>query len=423
MCTSPQTKSTTVFSIFFFLSCVIPSNTTASNSTTKTTTVETRPKFSERPTRPQPIPQSNEDHSNTDWIALWKQDKQRFTNTMQRSGLSNEEKMVVVRSIIVDPSTAKTPQLCSVLQGSDAKFCDKMLYRSHLWESSTIQQNTHSAISYIPTVKISLETIHPVVTDACTTENVWCITQQAFRAIQQNDIVTAQGYCEAIMDNQPNNTARDECYFSLAEMLISQKTDDAIIVALQTCAHTKIYQEHCYSHLTEILAKNTNLDILSTVPDTLTQIQQYFSNDPIFANKMCQYYATLLTVRKPNLTSVDTQDQNSALVLLFIQHQRSADKTIEEWKTLYQDFVTENQSLISIPMASGKNIRNMWNDVSKVNLPYRYYLSQSLRPYSKDIEEDWALALVAALQQQKFPTEKIKQSSNNAIIQWMLQHR
>jgi hypothetical protein len=252
---------------------------------------------------------------------------------------------------------------------------------------------------------------------------VWCITQQASLAIQENAIAQAQGYCAGIIDTtDPNNTAREECYFSIAEMLASQPAEHPLQLALHTCALTHIYQEHCYSHITEIIAQNTEIDQRS-IQDLLHQIQQYYSHDPIFANKMRQYYSTLLTLRQPNTAFVEAQDRNSSMTLVFIQKQISADKTLEEWKGLYKTFVEEHENQFSSPMASGKNIRNMWDDVRRVNLPYRYYLSQSLRPYSKDIEEDWALALVAALQQQKFPTEKIKQSSNNAIIQWMLQHR
>ena len=150
-----------------------------------------------------PPPPTAEDLSD-----LWKTN--RSTALQVISSKSDQEKILIVRSLIEDPSVPKDPNLCSVLPSGDRDHCRKLLHRSHIWEYDIIRQNQKqhtspksyrgpSSSEIAPTTTVNITTIAPISATQCSQQDDqhWCIQRTAAEQAAAKS-PTAGGVCQSL---------------------------------------------------------------------------------------------------------------------------------------------------------------------------------------------------------------------------------
>lgn len=337
------------------------------------------------------------------YVVLWNDEPNRFIR--EATILPLEERMIVVRAILEDPNSYHTPQLCQLFDGNEKSYCDQLLLRSHIWEFEQIKQNQNNVNhpSHLqPEKTAQLEAIPPQLSKNCRPDNSWCIEEEAKQSIRSKKVSEAKGLCQSIQEEQ----AKEECFFQLAEEVIKNSSPSQTSNAMMLCAYSNSYQENCYAHIIERMADSYS----ELFPQYKEEISKFWnSKDKEFERQLLDYLETNFSRKDPSSKEISFIHRNSAKAYSFVQNQDKQDRTLKEWKEIFQ----QQKQFSAISKQS--EIQGYWSPQRDRGHPYCLYLSLSYRPCSNQEERDLELALVAALLQQKFPIEKIREGQDDTI--------
>ena len=337
------------------------------------------------------------------YISLWQEEPNRFVREVR--ALSVEEKMIIVRAILEDSSSHHSPQLCQLFEHKEKGYCEQLLLRSHIWEYDQIQNNRdkpNHPVRLVPEKPSIREKIETEISSACRPDNPWCIEEEAKQSIRGKHFSIAKGLCQSIQQPQP----REECFFQLAEETIRQLSPENTSEAMRLCAYSDTYQENCYAHVIEHMA-----DAYSELfPQYKREVLLFWdSRDDKFGRRLVDYLETSFSRKHPSSKEISFIHRNSSETYSFVQGQSKADRTLDEWRAIFQ-LQKKFQSI-----TRQAEIYNYWSPLRDRGHPYCMYLSLSHRPCSSEKERDWELAMVAALAQQGFPLEKIRANQDDVI--------
>ncbi len=337
------------------------------------------------------------------YIVLWNDEPNRFVEEV--GILPLEEKMIIVRSILEEPSSHHTPQLCRLFEGQEKEYCNQLLYRSHIWEFEQIKQNRKNErhpVGLRSQKSMEMKTIEANYSQKCRLDNSWCIEEEAKQNITDENILFSKGLCQSI----PKEQAREECFFQIAEELIKKSPPSQTPEVMRLCAYSNSYQESCYAHVIEKMAENSS----ELFPDYKREISNFWATKDIkFEKQLLDYLETSFARRSPLSNEISFIHRHSALTFSFLQKENKQDLYLEEWIEMFR------KNHIASVISSDIKIRDYWSPLRDRGQAHCLYLSLSYRPCSKDEEKDLELAMVAALLQQDFPVTKIRELQDDTL--------
>ena len=322
-------------------------------------------------------------------VQKWSRSQNQFT--MEMKGLSDMERLYVVRQILGDPKAEHSPRLCLTLNQQHQDYCIQMLGRSHIWDIPIYQDNV-------------VNTPSPNVT-SCSEKDVWCLTSTAIQETKHGGIDRAEQICTGLSDLQ----AREECFFQSAEQISKQDRVGSLEQAFTFCNKTSAYQEHCHAHIIEYAASTFQ------PPANLLQVMEDHAGPK--TEHLQAYYLTMKARHSPNNRFLSHWDKHSVQTLIFLQTQSKEVRTLTEWINVFEDNQT---TMVMDSLKLDEEINNYWVQQGKAQHPSKLYLSLETRPFSEDKSQDLQIAMVAALVQLRFPLDAIASESVHPTIQWML---
>lgn len=337
------------------------------------------------------------------YVALWNDEPNRFVREVKLLPL--EERMIIVRAVLEDPAAHHSPQLCQFFDSKEKDYCEQLLLRSHIWEYDQIRQNLDSInhpVRLLPEQKVVAEPIQLSPSKSCRQDNAWCIEEEAKQNIRAEKFLAAKSLCQSIQHSQ----SKEECFFQIAEEVTKKLSPSKTPEAMVLCVYSETYQENCFAHLIEVMSDSYS----ELFPQYKNEIAQFWRpKDAQFAKQLDDYLETSFSKHNPSSKEISFVHRNSAMTYSFLLTQPKQDRTLQEWKEIFQ-----NQQEFSA-ISEQPEIKNYWSPLRDKETLHCRYLSLAHRPCTTKETEDWELAMVAALVQQDFPLDKIRGAQSDTI--------